>query len=118
MSIDNIGSDFVEISWIAKWHTTNLNRYEVYASDLGDVFDTYQIRGMRLGGGARKMYVIKNIWQLSCRVRGLTPETPYSIGVVVIANGGKLGYSQELFTTDAAEEIASTVESGEVDGNA
>ena len=116
LSIDNIGSNYVEVSWKPKYHTTDFNRYDVYVSDSGDVFDTYLVDKWRLGEGARRMYAIKDIWQLSCRVIGLEPETMYSIGVIVIANGNKKAYSQELFTTIESENTTTedTIESGDV----
>lgn len=100
--LDEIGSDYVEVSWNPKFHTTNFQSYKVYCSSDGDVFDNYKFQDKaKVSSTAVLIAHIKNIWQRNCRIKGLNPETQYSVGVVVTANGGRKGYDLDTFTTEA-----------------
>lgn len=114
--LDQIGSNYVEISWNPKFHTTNFQSYKVYCSSEGNVFDDYKLTEQaKISSTAVLVAHIKNIWQRSCRVRGLNPETQYSIGVVVTANGGRKGYDLDTFTTEAL--VAEDDETGDESGD-
>ena len=114
--LDNIGSDYVEISWNPKYHTTNFQSYKVYCSNDGDVFDDYKTTNQaKISSTAVLVGHIKNIWQKSYRIRGLNPETQYSVGVIVTANGGRKGYDLDTFTTEAL--VSEDDEGGEDSGD-
>lgn len=100
--IDSVGSDYVEISWSSKNHTTNFQSYKIYCSNDGDVFDDYRTTDeAKISSNAVLVGHIKNIWQTSFRIRGLNPNTQYSVGIIITANGGRKGYSFDSFTTEA-----------------
>lgn len=110
--IDSVGSDYVELSWNPKNHLVNFQSYKIYCSNNGDVFDDYKTSNeAKITSNAVLVGHIKNIWQKSFRIRGLNPETQYSVGVIVTANGGRKGYDLDTFITEAV----STGEEGEVE---
>lgn len=104
--VDKVGSDYVELSWLPELHTTDFSRYEIYISSKQEVFDEYDTENL-VRDTSIKALTLKDIHKTKCRLKGLTPETTYFVGVLVKANGGKVNFDMESFTTiaDDATEV-------------
>lgn len=100
--IDNVGDTFVEVSWESNLHKIDFKCYKVYISSSGEIFDEYE---GKVSENATLVSEVKNIWHKKCRIKGLTPNTSYYVGVVVDTTNGKKGHDSDSFTT---EEVVTT----------
>lgn len=110
--VDSVSDNSVELSWDCENHENDFLSYRVYLSTEGEVFDEYSTE-TNLSEHARMVVKITDIWQKKCRIKGLTPNTTYYVGVVVTANGAKKGYASDSFTTK--EVTTAEVDLGEGD---
>lgn len=95
--IDEVGVDYVKISWKVK--LSRFREYRVYISQ-SPILDSYNIDS-HIASDAKEVAVIKNVHQTSCCIKGLNLGTGYYVAVSAIQMSSITSSKEESFTTQS-----------------
>lgn len=100
--LQNVGIDFVEVSWQVKM--SRFYMYRVYVSE-SQIIDLYVV-GNHVISDSTLVTTIRDIHQTGCRIEGLLPNTEYHVAVAAVEMSSLTGYNEVVFTTlsDEPEE--------------